>query len=994
MARANHQLLAFNRGEISKTALARIDVAKLALAAECQLNWEPKVLGPMGLRPGLEHMGSVLNDSPCQPIEFIYSKFDTAMLELTANQLRVWIDDVLLARPAVTTVISDPNFAGGGTWVTSDTTAGCSTTIGSGALVLTATALGGLARARQTVTVGAGNIGVEHGLRIVVSNGPVTLRLGTNVGLSDVMPQTVLDTGTHSLSFVPSVTAFLLQIDSTDQWAKAVTSCAIEAGGIVQVPTPWGAADLPNLRTHPSGDIVYVAAYGLQQYKIERRGARPGARGWSIVQYRSGNGPFHEGADIVANFTANQSYGNAAITSDKPFFRPGHVGALIRMFTPGQTNVTVLGAANVYSQPTLVSGVQGDRVVGINVSGTWVGQISLQRSLTGPEEGFVTVPASDVGWASTPTLTGNFGIAFYDNGQTEFNPPNPNTQYDNVDAWYRIGFEAGNYTSGSATVFTAYGGGGGWGIARIRQVVSPTNVVVEILEPFSATSATSNWMISDWCAELGWPTSVTIQEGRLWWFSGGEISIAGSQSDNYTGYAEEDSQGQPLGDSGAILEAFGDGPSDSVNWALGLTRLLCGREMSVGSIRSSSFDEPLTPTNFSVKDCATQGAARLRAVKIDKRGLFVQESGRRVYELLYDPQGFDYSAHDVTRLNIDIGKPGFVDIDVARQPDTAAYLPRAEGQCAVLLDDADDEVSAWWRIQTLGVIENVRVLPAADGPENRVYFVVRRVINGVTRRFFEKLALRDNCVGGSINQLLDCHTVFQGSSVSSITLPHLPNTQVSVWADGAFAGIGTTDGSGFLQMPDKLGHKNIVAGLAGGVVNFKSPDAPVSVMSGLSAYEGLPVEVFADQQPADRMSRVGTLVVSGGQITLPNGWLATTIVVFAGYVAPFQSAKLGYSAELGSPLTQKKKVDHLGLLLFDTGAEGIQHGQRFDLLNALPLIEGGQTVPSATVWSEYDEPSVELPGEWDSDARLCLLAIAPTPAMVGAAVVSVGGNDK
>jgi len=55
----------------------------------------------MMLRPGLLYSGEVLNDSPAKLMRFVFSKLDTAMIELTANQMRVWINEVLLTRPSV-----------------------------------------------------------------------------------------------------------------------------------------------------------------------------------------------------------------------------------------------------------------------------------------------------------------------------------------------------------------------------------------------------------------------------------------------------------------------------------------------------------------------------------------------------------------------------------------------------------------------------------------------------------------------------------------------------------------------------------------------------------------------------------------------------------------------------------------------------------------------------------------------------------------------------
>ena len=50
------------------------------------------------------------------------------------------------------------------------------------------------------------------------------------------------------------------------------------------------------------------------------------------------------------------------------------------------------------------------------------------------------------------------------------------------------------------------------------------------------------------------------------------------------------------------------------------------------------------------------------------------------------------------------------------------------------------------------------------------------------------------------------------------------------------------------------------------------------------------------------------------------------------------------------------------------------------------------TIEPHTVWPTFDEPMVECPGEWDTDARLCLRMSAPRPATVSAVVV--GGGDE
>jgi hypothetical protein len=81
-------------------------------------------------------------------------------------------------------------------------------------------------------------------------------------------------------------------------------------------------------------------------------------------------------------------------------------------------------------------------------------------------------------------------------------------------------------------------------------------------------------------------------------------------------------------------------------------------------------------------------------------------------------------------------------------------------------------------------------------------------------------------------------------------------------------------------------------------------------------------------------------------------------------------------------------------VLYDANYQGLQFGQRFDTLDNMPLYEAGQATAAGTTWSEYDEPMIEVPGSWNTDARLCLLAQAPNPVTVGAVVIGLETKEK
>lgn len=981
MARVNAPLLAFNRCEVSKGALGRIDVEKLRLAAECQLNLEPRVIGPMALRTGLEFVGEILDDQETLLVPFVFSSRDKALLELTPNVMRIRVNGELVMRVPVATKVLNPEFIDSDSWATTGTTAGAVVTTGAGVCILQCQPVGGLAQIQQEIVVAAADMGKEHGIRVVVRNGPVTVRAGSAMGLADLVKQTSLDTGTHSLACTPH-SNINLQVSSDASYNKVLDSISIDnpssgPAAPLTLPTPWGYDDLQNIRYDQSGDIIFIGCYGQQQYKVERRAIH----GWSTVLYRSNDGPFQRSPSLVANLSVLNFNGNTTLNSDRPFFEASHVGCLFRLFTNGQINATWLGAENSFAPPVRVVGVgSANRDYSWVFSGAFVGTLTLQRSFDGPDSGF-----SDVSSATNVTDPAVLGST---TGQTTEGTIVPDL--DNAICWERVGFKGGDYTSGSVLVQSSYNGGGGYGICRVTAFNSAQSVEVEVLQPFSSLSGTKDWVEADWSSVVGWPTAVSFVEGRLGWYGRDKAWLSGS--DNFTGFAEIDKQGASVGDAGPITVAMGYGPMDTISWGLPLTRLLLGRDQSVASVRSSSFDEPLTPTSASVKDCTTQGVARLKAIKVDRQGIFVQQSGRRVYELSYSAQAMDYSARDLTRLNIEIGKRGFRDIAIARQPDTSIYFARNDGMCAVLLYDPDDDVVGWWRIMTLGSIENVCVLPSADGIEDEVYFVVRRVIEGVTRRFVERLAPRDDCIGGLVNQLLDSHVVYQGVAVGNIRAAHLPSTRVHIWADGVSLGEVTTSGIGVATLPGGVTAQNIVVGITGAEKQYSGE--PTATFTGLDEYNGLTAEVFADQQPSYHMVRVGSITVSNGAIVLPENWKSAKIIAYFGYMAPFMSAKLVYAAQLGTPLTQKKKIDHIGLLLFDTHARGIATGQSFDHLDALPQIEGGGEVDADTVWGQYDQPVTEVGGAWDTDARLCLLAQAPFPCGVSGVIVSTQTNEK
>jgi len=760
MARSNVALQAFNRGLVSPLGLGRTDISRMRLSAEVQTNFVPRVLGSMMLRPGFEKVGESLSNNKAYHIPFIYSLNDTAILEMTDQTLRVRVDEEVITRASVSSAISNGTFTTDLTdWTDHDQTGANSSWVTGGYLGLLGTIYNAAIR-EQHIVVASDDIGVEHALHIVVARGELTLRVGSTSGGIEYLGEIILTEGTHSLTLTPTGD-FYVRLMARTPYTTLIDSVSIEASGDMTLPLPWAEVDLPNVRWTQSGDVVFCACENYQQVRIERRSNDS----WSVVKYLSNDGPFGIINTGSIRLTPSALSGDITITSSASFFSTSFIGSLLRITSVGQNVQSSISGDGQFSDPIRVTGVGTQRAFTRSVTGTFSATYTLQRSI------------GEVGaWADVENGTATFSNSYNDG-------------LDNQIIYYRYGVKTGNYTSGTLNIALNYTNGGLTGTARVTGYTNDTTVTASVLTPFGSTVASDLWSESEWSPRKGWPSAVALHEGRLWW--AGKGKIWGSVSDAYASYDDT-----VEGDSGPINRNIGEGPVDTINWMLPMQRLVCGASMAEWSMRSSSLDEPLTPTNANFRSSSTQGSNRVGGYKIDTRGVFVDNSSIKLFEIEFNTQSFDYSNSDLTAIIPDIGNPGIKRLAVQRKIDTRIHCVRNDGTVAMLIYDPVEDVKCWVEIETSGEVEDVFVLPADGREEDYVYYAVKRTINGSTVRFLERWAMESECAGGALSRVADCHVIYDGSSTTTISAPHLPNTEVVVWADGKDLGTFTLDDNG------------------------------------------------------------------------------------------------------------------------------------------------------------------------------------------------------
>src|SRR3972149_5633972 len=247
--RFNAAFWAFNRGLISSLGLSRQDIKRVAMGASIMINWIPRVLGSMSLRPGLKYIGATYLNHRVKFLPFIFSTADTALIEVTDLIIRIWINDALITRPAVTAAITNGTFAANiNSWTDADDSGATSSWNASGYMQLVGN---GTARAIRYQQVTVNEPGVEHALRVTVTRGPLTMKVGSTVNGDDYVRETIIGAGTHSLAFTPS-SNFYVQFESSRISMILIDSCTLEASGIMTLPSLWPEARLGSIRATQS----------------------------------------------------------------------------------------------------------------------------------------------------------------------------------------------------------------------------------------------------------------------------------------------------------------------------------------------------------------------------------------------------------------------------------------------------------------------------------------------------------------------------------------------------------------------------------------------------------------------------------------------------------------------------------------------------------------------------------------------------------------------
>ena len=249
-----------------------------------------------------------------------------------------------------------------------------------------------------------------------------------------------------------------------------------------------------------------------------------------------------------------------------------------------------------------------------------------------------------------------------------------------------------------------------------------------------------------------------------------------------------------LATDGMSFETDAEG-YESIAWLSSHLHLLVGTSLGVWAI-SSPDGSSLSPESNTIKRQMQLGAqGGFQAVPIQSNVLFLQHKGRKVQELTSGSVEYGgYLAADLTQLATHVTRKGVTQLAAGELPDSSLFMLNG-GEISVLTYERGQNIVGWARWVTDGTIESIAVT-SGEGEEDDHWVVVNR--DGV--RSIERLApdmLRVEEDNDVVNlRFLDNYTerIDSGGFTTITGLSRFNGMEVDSFADGEPAGAITVTG--------------------------------------------------------------------------------------------------------------------------------------------------------------------------------------------------------
>jgi len=403
------------------------------------------------------------------------------------------------------------------------------------------------------------------------------------------------------------------------------------------------------------------------------------------------------------------------------------------------------------------------------------------------------------------------------------------------------------------------------------------------------------------------------------------------------------------------------------------------------------------------------GSGFVPPLVLNDTAMYLQGRGQAVSSLNYSLEADGLASDDLTIWSEHLFRDyPIVEWTYQKLPDSIVWAVRGDGDLLGLTYMKKQDVVAWHHHETDGAIESIACVP--EGSEDVVYMVVRRVIQGVTKRYIERMQSRQiPLIRGTDKRdvaqsyFVDCGLSYQGWNLTDKTLTltggfswEYPEP-MTITANPA-TGFSVADIGRQIHLRDPITQSvarlDVTAYVSAGVVTVV-PTSIVSeglrgvpvvnwaialqTFSNLGHLEGKGVAILADGNVVSENSASSdpvNLVVSGGAVTLP--YHAAVAHIGLPYTSDLETLRINVQGQ--ETLNDKHKtVSSVTVVVDETRGVFASSGPGKTLYEL-----------KQREFEDYNDPielhsgtgRVDIPNDWDGQGQVFIRQVDPLPITV------------
>jgi hypothetical protein len=566
-----------------------------------------------------------------------------------------------------------------------------------------------------------------------------------------------------------------------DQYIRFYTNHGqvISGASPYEIASPYLAADLVGedgtlaLRYAQSADVIYIFHAKYPPQKLSRLGAL----NWTIAPVDFKAGPFDDqnidqSARICLDLGSSQAIANLDV------FTADMVGSLLYLESRDFSAVPPWQPGKDIADP-------GQSPLGI-----------LRRVDQRVYECVTTATAPAGGlpiWTGTQTLVHTSGVAWDGDGnQIADFASQAGVQW----AFKHPGFAVFKITAVSdarhATVFIQ----SNWDIPQDYVNTDPA-------------LGTWRWALSRWSTPKGWPDLVTFFRNRLVAARSSDQAINFSVSADFENFQNTDF-GNVTADMAISATVAADQEFNALSWLSSGDELLIGGVGGEFVCGEQTVNDVFGPDNIKISKQSGYGSRSIEAISAGNAVVYIQKGGRQLMEMQFNIQSNNFDSDDksVPAEHLMVG--GIIQTAFQKETDSIIWALRGDGMLLAFTYNPKQDVFAWAQVPIGGngvVVESILVLPAPTLDRSELWLIVRRTINGVTKRYVEFMERPFRAGDTQASAFyVDAGLTYNGSPATTISgLNHLEGETVQILTDGAAHPDRTvTDGAITLQQPGSV----------------------------------------------------------------------------------------------------------------------------------------------------------------------------------------------